>query len=114
MIIDTHSHIYLPDFSEDRDEMIQRALDTGISKIYMPNIDSSSINMLYQTEKDYPDICIGMMGLHPCSVKEDFENELKIIEIELFKRAFSAVGEIGLDYYWDKTFIEQQKTASSD
>ncbi|MBL7829542.1 MAG: TatD family hydrolase [Saprospiraceae bacterium] len=111
MIIDTHSHIYLPDFSEDRDEMIQRALDTGISKIYMPNIDSSSINMLYQTEKDYPDICIGMMGLHPCSVKEDFENELKIIEIELFKRAFSAVGEIGLDYYWDKTFIEQQKHA---
>lgn len=111
MIIDTHSHIYLPEFDSDRDALIQRALENDVRKIFMPNIDSSSIGMLYETEQKYPEVCIGMMGLHPCSVKEDFEAELKVVEEELSGRLFSAVGEIGLDYYWDKSHIDQQKYA---
>ncbi len=111
MIIDTHSHIYLPDFDDDRDEIIQRAKNNNIKKIFLPNIDSSSIEMLYNTEKLYPGMCIAMMGLHPCSVKENYLKELDIVESELSKRPFSAIGEIGLDYYWDKTFIIEQKDA---
>lgn len=111
MIIDTHSHIYLPDFDDDRDEIIQRAKNNNIKKIFLPNIDSSSIEMLYNTEKLYPGMCIAMMGLHPCSVKENYLKELDIVESELSKRSFSAIGEIGLDYYWDKTFINEQKEA---
>ena len=111
MLIDTHSHIYLPDFDKDRAEMIDRAQKNGISKIYMPNIDRESIPLLYASEQAYPEICIAMMGLHPCSVNEDLTSELEEIEKQLFSRNFSAVGEIGLDYYWDKTFIEQQKDA---
>lgn len=111
MIVDTHSHIYLPDFDDDRDEIIQRAKNNNIKKIFLPNIDSSSIEMLYNTEKLYPGMCIAMMGLHPCSVKENYLTELDIVESELSKRTFSAIGEIGLDYYWDKTFINEQKEA---
>lgn len=111
MIIDTHSHIYSPDFDDDRDEIIQRAKNNNIKKIFLPNIDSSSIEMLYNTEKLYPGMCIAMMGLHPCSVKENYLTELNIVESELSKRSFSAIGEIGLDYYWDKTFINEQKEA---
>lgn len=111
MIIDTHSHIYSPDFDDDRDEIIQRAKNNNIKKIFLPNIDSSSIEMLYNTEKLYPGMCIAMMGLHPCSVKENYLKELDIVESELSKRSFSAIGEIGLDYYWDKTFINEQKEA---
>ncbi|GAB1398289.1 hypothetical protein MASR1M65_30690 [Saprospiraceae bacterium] len=113
MIIDTHSHIYLPDFDDDRDEIIQRAKNNNIKKIFLPNIDSSSIEMLYNTEKLYPGMCIAMMGLHPCSVKENYLKELDIVESELSKRSFSAIGEIGLDYYWDKTFINEQRKPSS-
>jgi len=111
MIIDTHSHIYSPDFDDDRDEIIQRAKNNNIKKIFLPNIDSSSIEMLYNTEKLYPGMCIAMMGLHPCSVKENYLTELNIVESELSKRSFSAIDEIGLDYYWDKTFINEQKEA---
>ena len=111
MLIDTHSHIYLPEFDEDRAEMIDRAKQAGVINIYMPNIDSESIPLLYATETAFPEMCIPMMGLHPCSVNESVEIELKTIEKELFSRSFSAVGEIGLDYYWDKTFIDQQKSA---
>ncbi|MCC6689720.1 MAG: TatD family hydrolase [Saprospiraceae bacterium] len=110
-MIDTHSHIYSPDFDDDRDEIIQRAKNNNIKKIFLPNIDSSSIEMLYNTEKLYPGMCIAMMGLHPCSVKENYLTELNIVESELSKRSFSAIGEIGLDYYWDKTFINEQKEA---
>lgn len=111
MLIDTHSHIYLPDFDEDRDQMIQRAKDAGVSKIYMPNIDKDSIKQVYDTEIKFPDMCFAMMGLHPCSVKETFQEELAIIEKEINSRKFVAIGEIGLDYYWDKTFTAQQKEA---
>lgn len=111
MIIDSHTHIYLPDFANDRKEMLQRAKDAGIAKMYMPNIDSESIEMMIRLEEDYEGICMPMMGLHPCSVKENYLMELKTIESYLSKRKYTAVGEIGLDYYWDKTHLDIQKQA---
>ena len=111
MLIDTHAHLYAKQFDEDRAAMIDRAIEKGVEKFYLPNIDSESIEGMLQLEKDYPDRCFPMMGLHPCSVKENFEEELKIVEQWLGKRKFSAVGEIGTDLYWDKTFYEQQKKA---
>jgi TatD DNase family protein len=109
MIIDSHTHIYLPEFAEDRKEMIQRALDAGVKKMYMPNIDSESIDLLTRLEEDYEGICLPMMGLHPCSVQENYKKELAIIEKRLSQGNYFAVGEIGLDYYWDKTHIDSQK-----
>ena len=110
-MIDTHTHLYLPEFQPDIAKVIQRAEEVGVSKFYLPNIDSSSISNLLKLEEAYPGKCIAMMGLHPCSVKENYSNELKLVEEWLKKRPFAAVGEIGLDYYWDKTFIKEQKAA---
>ncbi|MCB0566731.1 MAG: TatD family hydrolase [Phaeodactylibacter sp.] len=110
-LIDTHTHIYLEQFDEDREEMIQRALDSGVEQFFLPNIDSSSITRMMQMEEAHPGRCFAMMGLHPCSVKENFQEELAIVRDWLDERPFCAVGEIGIDLYWDKTFIEQQKEA---
>lgn len=110
-LIDTHAHLYASQFDEDRDAMIQRAFDAGIEKIYLPNIDNTSIKAMLDLEKAYPDQCIAMMGLHPCSVQENYKAELSIVEKWLEKRAFSAIGEIGIDLYWDTSFFEQQKEA---
>ena len=111
MLVDTHAHLYLNQFDEDRDEMIQRAKEKGIEKFYLPNIDSSTIEVMLAMEEQYPNECFAMMGLHPCSVKDNYKEELAIIEKWLKKRKFVAVGEIGTDLYWDKTFIEEQKDA---
>ena len=108
---DTHAHIYLDDFAEDRQEMLDRALRAGVEKIYMPNIDHRSVDDMLNVEAKNSGRCHAMMGLHPCSVKDDFEKELYVVETWLSKRAFSAVGEMGTDLYWDKTFWEQQKEA---
>ncbi len=110
-LIDTHSHIYLSEFAEDRTEMIERAEKEGVRKILLPAIDSSTHNEMLELEAANKELCVAMMGVHPCSVKEDFENELKIARDYLEKRRFIAVGEIGLDFYWDKTFTEQQYAA---
>lgn len=110
-MIDTHTHLYLVEFKEDIDAVLQRARETGVEKFYLPNIDSSSIDDMLQLEQQYPGVCIAMMGLHPCSVKEDYKEELKTVEEWLGKRRFAAVGEIGLDYYWDQSFVVQQKEA---
>ncbi|WP_425391824.1 TatD family hydrolase [Ekhidna sp.] len=110
-MIDTHAHIYLEHFEEDIDQVIERAQAVGVKKILLPNIDSTSIDSMLKLEEKYPDICYPMMGLHPCSVKEDFDNELKLVEDWFSKRSFLAVGEMGTDLYWDKTFWEQQKEA---
>lgn len=110
-LIDTHTHLYLEQFDEDRDEMIRRALDSGVEQFFLPNIDSSSITKMLELEEAYPGRCFAMMGLHPCSVKENFEEELAIVRDWLDERPFCAVGEIGIDLYWDKTFLEQQKEA---
>tara|TARA_R110001599_G_scaffold107695_3_gene270419 strand:- start:1089 stop:1859 length:771 start_codon:yes stop_codon:yes gene_type:complete len=111
MMIETHAHIYADQFEKDIDEVLERGREEGISKIYMPNIDHTSIDGMMELEEKYPDLCIATMGLHPCSVKGDFQKELYIIEEWLGKREFVAIGEMGTDLYWDKTFIDQQVEA---
>jgi TatD DNase family protein len=111
MYIDTHTHLYDEQLMVEEDEMIARALQAGVSKMYMPNCDSTTIaGMLHLADK-WPEHCLPMMGLHPCYVKESFEQELVIVQDWLSKRKFAAVGEIGLDYYWDKTHVAEQKLA---
>ncbi len=111
MLVDTHAHLYLHQFDEDRDAVLQRAREKGIYKFFLPNVDSSTIDDMFAMEEKYPGECYAMMGLHPCSVKSNYKEELAIVEKWLQKRPFVAVGEIGTDLYWDKTFIEEQKDA---
>ena len=106
-LIDTHAHIYLADFDTDRELLVTSASKIGISTILMPAIDSTTHNQMLQIEEDFKN-CISMMGLHPCSVKANFTDELALIENWFLKRKFIAVGEIGLDLYWDKTFLKEQ------
>lgn len=110
-MIDTHTHIYLEEFEADIEAVIERALESGITKILLPNIDASSIDAMLRLEEMYPEVCYPMMGLHPCSVKEDFDKQLKLVEEWFAKRSFIAVGEMGTDLYWDKSYWEQQKIA---
>ncbi|MEM9831104.1 MAG: TatD family hydrolase [Bacteroidota bacterium] len=109
--IDTHAHIYDEKFKDDIDDVLNRCQEVGINRIYMPNIDRTSIDAMLELEHRYPEQCVPMMGLHPCSVKKGFERELYLVEEWLDRRDFVAVGEIGLDYYWDMTFKEQQLDA---
>lgn len=109
--IDTHCHLYAEEFIEDIDHVIERATKNGIEKFYLPAIDSSEIKSMLLLEERFPGKCIAMMGLHPCSVKNNFKEELNVVEEWLNKRKFVAVGEIGLDFYWDKTFIKEQYIA---
>lgn len=111
MLIDTHTHLYVEQFKDDRVETIERALAAGVKRFYLPNIDSEHIDDLLALEAAYPAHCFAMMGLHPCSVKENYEAELATVKEWLDKRPFCAVGEIGIDLYWDKSFFEQQKDA---
>ena len=110
-LIETHAHIYSSKFDSDRDQVIEDIRNAGIERVYMPNVDVETIDAMLDCEQKYPDLCIPMMGLHPCDVKEDFQSQLYQMEDWLNKRPFAAVGEIGLDLYWDKTFFEQQKEA---
>ena len=111
MFIDTHAHLYDEQFDSDRKMSIQQAIDQGVEKMYLPNCDSSTIEGMLEVEKAFPSHCFAMMGLHPCYVKENVHDELAIMEAWLTKRTFSAIGEIGLDYHWDKTYINEQKKA---
>lgn len=104
---DTHAHIYAEEFNEDRPDMLQRSREQHVNDIFMPNVDHATIDAMMEVESRWPG-CHAMMGLHPCSVKNDFERELYIVEDWLSKRKFAAIGEIGTDLYWDKTFWEQQ------
>ena len=106
--IDTHAHLYSSPLNENRELIIQNAINNGIDTIIMPAIDSDTLESMLELEAAYPNNCIAMMGLHPCSVKDNVQQELDIVEAQLKKRKFIAIGEIGLDYYWDKTFIQQQ------
>lgn len=112
-LIDTHAHIYLAEFDKDRNEVLQRANAEGVNRILMPAIDSASHEGMLKIQSEYPDTCISMMGLHPCSVKENFLKELQIVEEYLGLRRFIAIGEIGLDFYWDISFKNQQYEAFS-
>ncbi len=110
-LIDTHAHIYSTKFDADRDQVIEEIREAGIERIYMPNVDVKTIDRMLECESRYGDLCIPMMGLHPCDVKEGFEQQLYVMEDWLGKRSFAAVGEIGTDLYWDKTTFEIQKEA---
>ena len=113
-LIDTHTHIYLPEFDSDRDEVIERALKNGVEKLLMPNIDAASVEQMLRVQKKYPEICFPMTGLHPTSVKEDFTVQLDKIRNLAAGHKFYAIGEIGIDLYWDKTFLREQITAFKD
>ncbi|KAA9345642.1 TatD family hydrolase [Adhaeribacter soli] len=110
-LIDTHAHIYAADFKADQQETLLRAQEEGVTKILMPNIDHTSVDVMLETEAAHPELCLAMMGLHPCSVKKDFQQELYRIEDWLNKRKFIGIGETGIDLYWDKTFLAQQQEA---
>ena len=110
-ITDTHTHLYSNEFDEDRDEMIQRAIDAGVSRFFIPAIDSAYTQSMYDLEKAYPENIFLMMGLHPTHVKDNYLEELQHVEQELSKRKFVAVGEIGIDLYWDKMHLPQQQDA---
>jgi len=111
IITDTHTHLYSEEFDQDRDEMIQRAIENGVSRFFIPAIDSSCTAAMYDLEKNYPEHVFLMMGLHPTYVKENYLEELQHVEEELAKRKFYAVGEIGIDLYWDKTHLPEQQIA---
>jgi TatD DNase family protein len=107
-LIDTHCHLYLKDFAGDIGETVQRAEKEGVEKFYLPAIDSSVLDDMLTLEHQFPGKCLGMMGLHPCSVKADYAVELKLVEDWLARRPFAAVGEIGLDFHWDRSFEKEQ------
>ncbi len=111
ILTDTHIHLYAEEFDADRTDLIKQAMDENVSRFFIPNIDSSSIDILKKVVDQNPETCFAMMGLHPCYVKGNYLEELRKIENELSKNNYVAVGEIGIDLYWDKTFIKQQEDA---
>ncbi len=111
-LIDTHTHLYLKQFDEDRDETIQRAIETGVKQFYLPSIDSSYYPQMVELKNRYPKNMFLMMGLHPCDVKPDsYEKELAFVKQKLEEESFAAIGEIGLDLYWDTFTLEIQQKA---
>ena len=110
ILTDTHTHLYSEEFDEDRENIIQSAIDSGVSRLFVPSIDSSYTQKMYGLETQYPENVFLMMGLHPCYVKENYEEELAHVITELAKRKFAAIGEIGIDLFWDKSFLKQQQT----
>jgi len=110
-LIDSHCHLYVPDFAADINEVIKRAKNAGIKRFYLPAIDRESESLLFDLESRFPGECFAMQGLHPCSVKGDFSEELKRVETSLSLRKFAAVGETGLDFYWDRSFESRQYQA---
>jgi len=109
--IDTHTHLYLDQFKDDIDQVIQNALDSGVSKMLLPNIDSNTIASMNALSEKFPGICYPMIGLHPSDVKENYQDELAIVKKESASNKYIAIGEIGIDLYWDKTFLTQQQDA---
>jgi TatD DNase family protein len=111
MFIDTHTHLFAEEFDLDRNEMILRAKNVGISMLILPNIDVETISRLNKTVSENPEICFPLLGLHPCSVNENYVTDLKIIREEINKNKPVGIGECGIDLYWDKTFLAEQKQA---
>lgn len=109
IITDTHTHLYSEAFDEDRKDMMQRAINNGVRRFFVPAIDSEYTERMFQLEKDYPNEVFLMSGLHPTHVKENYKEEIAHVEEQLAARKFYAVGEIGIDLYWDKTFLPQQQ-----
>jgi len=111
IFVDTHTHLYLENFNEDRKQVVEKAIELGVKYMLLPNIDSESFDDMESLHHLFPKNCLAMMGLHPTSVKENYETELEKVETEIKSGKYIAVGEIGIDLYWDKTFEEQQKDA---
>lgn len=110
-LIDTHTHLFSKQFDQDRTEVVNRAIEKGVDKLFLPNIDSSTILPMMDLCQQFPNHCFPMMGLHPCDVKEDYQNELTIIRSHLEKGKFIAIGEIGIDLHWDKSTLAYQQDA---
>lgn len=111
MYIDTHTHLFSEKFEGEYETVIQRALDAGVDKLLLPNIDMDTVNAMNALEEKYPNHCFSMMGLHPSNVTEDVDQQLALVKNELYSRPYIAVGEIGIDLYWDKTLLAQQQKA---
>jgi hydrolase, TatD family len=110
-LIDTHTHLYLPEFDSDRDEIVNKAVSSGVIKLLLPNIDLKSVDAMLSAADRYKNICYPMTGLHPTSVREDFRTQLDELEQIASEREFIAVGEIGIDLYWDKAYLQEQMIA---
>ena len=110
-LIDTHTHLFSSQFDEDRHQVVQKAIEQGVDKMLLPNINSETIEAMNQLCQDFPQHCYPMIGLHPCDVKDDYEQELEIVKSHLNKGDYVAVGEIGIDLYWDKSTLDIQKKA---
>lgn len=110
-MIDTHSHLYLDNFNIDREEVVRNAVEQGVTKILLPAIDKSTFKAMMSMTESFPDICLPMIGLHPTSVKDDYEKEMQLVEDKVEKGRFIAIGEIGIDLYWDKSHFDQQRDA---
>jgi len=108
MYTDSHTHLYLDAFSADSDEMVKRAVDAGVSRMFLPNIDNASIGPMFRLSDQYPGTCFPMMGFHPTSVKENYREEVRSIEKHLDDKNIIAIGETGIDLYWDKTYLREQ------
>ena len=111
MFVDTHTHLYLSEFDGDRDEVIERAMKSRVEIMLLPNIDFSTVDDMLRLSTKYPGICLPMIGLHPGSVKENYMEELQLLLQWADKKEFYAIGEVGMDLYWDKTYLEEQKDA---
>ena len=111
MFIDTHTHLYSEQFDDDRNAVVKRAIAGGVTSFFLPNIDLDSVEPLLKLEQTFPENCHAMMGLHPCSVQANYMNQLEQLYAWFKKRSFCAVGEIGIDLYWDKSYVEEQKNA---
>lgn len=111
MLIDTHAHIYSEEFLHDVDEVLKRAYDNDVKKTILPNIDSGTVKRLLDLNDAYPHLCFPLMGLHPTSVSSDYAEELEAVEYWLGKRDFYGIGEIGIDLYWDRTYLKEQQDA---
>jgi len=111
MFIDTHAHLYQDKFKEDIGAIIKRCIEQKVDRIYLPNVDSATTQSMIDLEAKFPEFCFAMMGLHPCSVKENYKDELQHVEEMLGQRAFKGVGEIGIDLFWEQKFFEEQKDA---
>lgn len=112
--VDTHTHLYMPEFDDDREVVLKEAIDNGVTRLLMPNVDASTIKPLLQCVKQHPDYCFPMMGLHPTSINENYQDALNEIKKFLDKGKFVAIGEVGMDLYWDKTFLKGQADAFAE
>ena len=113
MFIDTHAHIYLEDFDKDREQILEECRQTGVEKLLLPNINEESVKPMLQVCASYPDMCFPMIGLHPCDVKEDYKEVLQRMFALFSQHPLIAVGEVGIDLYWEQKYINEQKDALS-